>query len=271
MRLVPLPVDDKGAQVCRLEATGARSVLLTPAHQFPTGFALSDARRQRLTEWAEHVDGVILEDDYDGEFRYDRQAVGALQPLAPQRVVYLGTASKAVSPAIGLAWALAPGALAAEMTEHRGYAGAAPSGLHERTLAHFIAAHEYDRAVRARRIAFRRRRESLAALLADRAPRCRIEGQPAGLHCLVTLPTDAAQHANGDDAASQVVAMAHAEGVAIHPLHDFRFAGEGAGGDTAAPPFRNAIVVGFGAASPAAADEAMCRLVTVIRRYSGAK
>jgi GntR family transcriptional regulator/MocR family aminotransferase len=270
LRLVPLPVDHEGAQVGRLDGSRARAALLTPAHQFPTGFALSDPRRQQLAAWAEHVDGVILEDDYDGEFRFDRRAVGALQPLAAQRVIYLGTASKALSPAIGLAWALAPAALAAEMTEHRGYAGAAPSGLHERTLAHFIAAHEYDRAVRARRISFRRRRESLAELLAQHAPRCRIEGQRAGLHCLVQLPADASERGRGD-AASTVAALARAAGVAVDPLPHFRFPGDAARDELAPPHFGDALVVGFGAAAPAAADEALRRLVAVIGRYAGGK
>jgi GntR family transcriptional regulator/MocR family aminotransferase len=270
LRLVPLPVDHEGAQVGRLDGSRARAALLTPAHQFPTGFALSDPRRQQLAAWAEHVDGVILEDDYDGEFRFDRRAVGALQPLAAQRVIYLGTASKALSPAIGLAWALAPAALAAEMTEHRGYAGAAPSGLHERTLAHFIAAHEYDRAVRARRISFRRRRESFAELLAQHAPRCRIEGQRAGLHCLVQLPADASERGRGD-AASTVAALARAAGVAVDPLPHFRFPGDAARDELAPPHFGDALVVGFGAAAPAAADEALRRLVAVIGRYAGGK
>lgn len=273
LRLVPLPVDECGAQVDRLVESGVRAVLLTPAHQFPTGFALSDGRRQSLAAWVEQVDGVVLEDDYDGEFRYDRKSIGALQALAPERVIYLGTASKALSPALGVAWALAPSVWAEEMTNHRGYTGSAPSSLHERTLARFIAAHEYDRAVRRRRAVFRARRELLAALLV-RTPGCRVEGHLAGLHCLVTVPADmsrtALEGARGETAASQVADMARRAGVAINTLREMHIAAdkpELAGSSH----FRDALVVGFGAAAPAAADAAIRRLVAVIRRYVRAK
>lgn len=269
MRLVPLPVDGDGAQVQRLGETGAQAVLLTPAHQFPTGFALSDQRRQLLADWVERTGGIVLEDDYDGEFRYDRAVVGAFQPLAPERVIYLGTASKALSPALGVAWAVAPSGLAVDMVDNRGPAGAASSRLHERTLAHFLAAHEYDRAVRRRRAVFRSRRELLAALLAEHAPRCRVVGHPAGLHCLVRLPDQAPVNggrgsAPPETAATRVVDRARRAGIAVQALSEFRFAASADGAGQS--HFGNAIVVGFGAARPSAADESLRALVDVIRR-----
>ena len=98
LRPVPIPVDEEGIDVDALEAAGPDAVLVTPAHQFPTGVVLSPERRARLLEWAERRDAIVAEDDYDAEFRYDRAPVGALQGLSPDRVAYLGSASKTLAP-----------------------------------------------------------------------------------------------------------------------------------------------------------------------------
>jgi GntR family transcriptional regulator/MocR family aminotransferase len=253
LRVVTLGVDEDGAQVERLEAGDVGAVLLTPAHQFPTGFALSRERRQWVADWAARTGGTILEDDYDGEFRYDRRSVGALQSTAPDHTVYLGTASKAVAPALGTAWALAPEAFANAMTRHRTLLGPAASGLHERTLAHFVAAHDYDRAVRSRRSVFRSRRQLLTDLLAQHAPAARVEGLPAGLHCLVTLPDE--------DSARRALRAARRQEVAIHSLDHYRASHD----EVTVPRWRGGIVVGFGAASPSTATEAISRLVGAVR------
>ena len=106
---VPIPVDADGVDVDALAAAGVGAVLLTPAHQWPTGVVLAPARRHALVSWAERTGAVIIEDDYDAEFRYDREPVGAVQGLAPDRVVVLGTVSKSLAPAVRLGWVLAPG------------------------------------------------------------------------------------------------------------------------------------------------------------------
>ena len=108
LRVSAVPVDAEGIRVDRLRASGGRAVLLTPAHQCPTGAVLSPARRHELVEWAHDVDGVILEDDYDAEFRYDRKPVGSLQGLAPDRVVALGSVSKTLAPALRIGWVFTP-------------------------------------------------------------------------------------------------------------------------------------------------------------------
>src|ERR1700721_3341003 len=112
LRVVPAPVDDDGLVVCALAASGARAVVVTPAHQAPTGVVLTAERRHALADWARHVDGFVIEDDYDSEFRYDKEPGGVLPGLAPDRVFLIGTASKSLAPAVRLGWVLAPAGLA---------------------------------------------------------------------------------------------------------------------------------------------------------------
>ena len=152
LRLRPVPVDDRGAVVGA--AAGADAILLTPAHQFPLGVALHPRRRREVTDWG----GVVIEDDYDGEFRYDRQPVGALQPLAPDRVIYAGTASKSLAPGLRLGWLVVPPRLLEAVMA--GLAGG-PSGLDQLTLAELITSGGYDRQVRRARLGYRRRRDRL--------------------------------------------------------------------------------------------------------------
>jgi GntR family transcriptional regulator/MocR family aminotransferase len=104
LQAVPIPVDDRGVDVAALDATGAGAVVLTPAHQWPTGVVLAPERRLALIDWATRSQAVIIEDDYDAEFRYDRDPVGALQGLAPDQVVALGTVSKSLAPVPRLGW-----------------------------------------------------------------------------------------------------------------------------------------------------------------------
>ena len=206
--------------------------------------------------WARSAGGFVLEDDYDGEFRYDRRSVGALQALAPDAVVYLGSASKALAPAVGLAWAVVPAGLRDELRTQRELAGGAPAGLHQHTLAGFIDSFEYDRAVRRRRARFRTRRELLAALLAERAPGLRIGGLSAGLQCVIGLPDRGRE--------DRALARAHERGVAVEGLSAFR-AERRADHDIGPPVEPEAgIVVGYGALPPSRVDAALEALVDAI-------
>ncbi|MEU2384271.1 PLP-dependent aminotransferase family protein [Streptomyces sp. NPDC012461] len=183
LRTVPLPFDEQGSLIAPGDA-GA--VLLTPSHQFPLGGALPPARRAELIDWARRTGGLVLEDDYDGEFRYDRQPVGALQDLDPGHVVYLGTASKSLAPGLRLAWMVLPPSLLPDVTAH----GDSPAvGVVEQlALAEFLTSGAYDRHVRAARLRYRRRRDALVEALATRAPDVRVTGIAAGLHAVLRLP-----------------------------------------------------------------------------------
>lgn len=185
LRAPALPVDARGAVVDELAAADA--VLLTPAHQFPLGPALAAERRSRAVEWARATGGMIVEDDYDGEFRFDRQPVGAVQALAPEHVVYAGTASKSLAPGLRLGWLVLPERLVGAVAEARQPAGG-PSTLEQLALADFVDSGAYDRQVRRLRLVYRRRRDSLVAALGRRAPEARVTGIAAGLHAVVELP-----------------------------------------------------------------------------------
>ncbi|MDL2077679.1 PLP-dependent aminotransferase family protein [Streptomyces sp. GXMU-J15] len=241
----PLSFDELGTDPAELRDTAA--VLLTPAHQFPMGTALHRTRRTAVVDWARRTGGLILEDDYDGEFRYDRQPVGALQGLDPDHVVYLGTASKALAPGLRLAWLVLPSALVEPVTAAKGDVDTC-GVLDQLTLAEFLDRGAYDRHVRASRLRYRRRRDALVAALAERAPDVRVTGIAAGLHAVLGLPP-------GTEAT--VVQAAHWQGLSLHGLAHFRHE------QARAEPL-DALVVGY--ATPpdhawAGALEALCRVL----------
>ncbi|MFI6486159.1 PLP-dependent aminotransferase family protein [Streptomyces sp. NPDC050564] len=183
-----LPVDAHGADTGTLTAR-TYAVFLTPSHHYPTGVPLHPSRRQAVCAWARATGGLIVEDDYDGEFRYDRRPVGALQSLAPDQVVYCGTTSKTLGPALRLAWTVLPPDLVTPMVRAKEADDLYTETLGQMVLADFIATHAYDRHIRAARLRYRRRRE----LLIDRLsafPAVTAHGVPAGLHTLVTLPPE---------------------------------------------------------------------------------
>lgn len=185
---VPLPVDARGAVIDELPGTGAGSVLLTPAHQFPTGGPLHPERRAAVIDWARAGGGLVLEDDYDGEFRYDRQPVGAVQGLDPDRVAYVGSTSKSLSPALRLGWMAVPEHLVDDLLAAKGPRELWTGSLEQLTLADFIGCGAYDRHLRRMRLNYRRRRDQLVATLAARAPHIAIGGIAAGLHAVLELP-----------------------------------------------------------------------------------
>ncbi|NUR31698.1 MAG: PLP-dependent aminotransferase family protein [Catenulispora sp.] len=183
----PLPVDAGGARVEQLRDEAA--VFHTPAHQYPTGVPLDAARRRALVAWARDADSLIIEDDYDGEFRYDRRPVGALQAVATCEVVYCGSVSKTLGPGLRLGWLVLPSRLVESFVRAKLETEPFGEGLQQAVLADFLASHGYDRHVRAARLRYGRRREVLLTLL-NRFPRLTPHGVPAGLHVAVSLPPD---------------------------------------------------------------------------------
>lgn len=187
----PLPLDCSGARTDLLGARRDAAVLLTPAHQYPTGAALAAERRSAAVGWAREQDGYVIEDDYDGEFRYDRQPLGAMQALDPERVVYAGTAAKSLAPGLRLAWLALPDALVEPVARLKQLADTMSPVLDQLTLAELITSGTYDRHVRRCRLHYRRRRDALVAALAEQAPHVRVTGIAAGLHAVLQLPPGA--------------------------------------------------------------------------------
>ncbi|BCL28218.1 PLP-dependent aminotransferase family protein [Streptomyces aurantiacus] len=236
---------DKDAGAGGAEAGAVGAVLLTPAHQFPMGVPLHPDRRAGVVDWARRTGGLILEDDYDGEFRYDRQPVGALQGLDPDRVVYFGTASKSLAPGLRLGWLVLPPDLAAEVVAAKGDADWSCGVLDQLTLAEFITSGAYDRHVRASRLRYRRRRDQLVSALADRAPSVTATGIAAGFHAVLRLPPGTER---------SVVRTAAWHGLVVHGLADYRH-------PAATTPPVDALVVGYGTPSDSgwpAALETLC-------------
>ncbi|MFJ8199122.1 PLP-dependent aminotransferase family protein [Streptomyces sp. NPDC096152] len=202
--VVPVRVDERGTRAQELGEEDA--VVVTPAHQYPTGVTLHPERRRALTDWARARGGLIVEDDYDGEFRYDRQPVGALQGMAPGLVAYLGTASKTLGPALRLGWMVLPPHLVDVVADAKLHSDHHTETIGQLALAELIDSHAYDRHVRACRLRYRRRRDQLVARLGGRR---RVRGIAAGLHALVDVAEEA-----------EVLARAEAEGLALGRLGD---------------------------------------------------
>ncbi len=186
--VVPLPLDDEGLDIGALRASGVRVVVTTPAHQFPTGIAYSARRRAELLDWARAVDGLVVEDDYDGDFRYDRAPVGALQGLDPEHVAYTGSVSKSLAPGLRLGWLLVPASLAEEVVERKRTMDLGNPVLDQAVLARFVERGDYDRQLRRCRRAYRERRDTLVTALAEHFPGTEVSGIAAGLHAIAALP-----------------------------------------------------------------------------------
>lgn len=240
----PMPVDGAGMVVDGLDAD---AVLVTPAHQFPTGVVLSGERRRALLDWAGRAGGLVLEDDYDAEFRYDRQPVRALQGLDPERVAYLGTTSKTLAPALRLGWLVLPARHVPEARRIRNLLDVCPPAVDQHALTAMIERGDYDRHVRRARKAYQRRREQLVAALAERLPGLPVEGIAAGMHLLMRLP------AGLDDAT--IAARALARGVRVAPLSQFSHSGNSGGG----------VVLGYGRIAERDVAAAVAALATAIR------
>jgi GntR family transcriptional regulator/MocR family aminotransferase len=245
LRPVMLPVDEGGAVP---DAAGdAQAMLLTPAHQFPLGPALAARRRAQAVSWAVETGALIIEDDYDGEFRYDRQPVGALQALAPEHVAYAGTASKTLAPALRLGWLVLPARMVDDVVTAKARADAHTGSLEQLALAEFIDSGRYDRHIRQSRLTYRRRRDRLVSELARRAPAVGITGIAAGLQALAELPAGQPE--------SDVIARAAARGLALEGLGTYALGG---------PPRGPALVIGYATPPEHGFTGAVARLCAAI-------
>jgi len=222
LEVIGVPVDRDGIRVDVLAETGADAVVLTPSHQFPTGSVLSAENRAAVLRWAAERGAVVIEDDYDAEYRYDRTPVGALQGLAPDRVVYAGSASKTLAPGLRLGWLAMPAHLAEPMAAAKIAADRGSPALEQLALADLITRGEFDRHLRRMRPVYRRRRDALLAALGRRLPWLEPAGVSAGLHLVTWLPPDL------DEAA--VVDAAARAGVGIEGVTPYRISHPGPGG-----------------------------------------
>ncbi|GAA1388397.1 PLP-dependent aminotransferase family protein [Kitasatospora putterlickiae] len=265
--LAPLPLDHSGArtdllaelsdteareaEADRLEADRLGAVLLTPAHQFPTGAALAADRRAAAVRWAREYDGYVIEDDYDGEFRYDRQPLGAMQALDPDRVVYGGTAAKSLAPGLRLAWLALPDELVEPVARRKALADTMSPVLDQLTFAELITSGRYDRHVRRCRLHYRRRRDQLVAALTERAPHVKVTGIAAGLHAVLQLPP-------GSSPEAELMDRARAAGLVLTSLGWYLT--DNAPAD--APP---ALVVGYATPPDHAFPAALTALCDLLR------
>jgi GntR family transcriptional regulator/MocR family aminotransferase len=245
LAVVPVPVDEAGIAVDRLEDSRADAVVLTPAHQFPTGAVLSAERRSALIDWADRKDALIVEDDYDAEYRYDREPIGAMQGLCSYRVAYAGTASKTLAPGLRLGWLVVPQRLSVPIAQAKQAADLGSSALDQLALADFIERGELDRHLRHMRGVYRLRRDALLAGLARHLPELRPAGASAGLHVLAWLPSGV------DEAA--LVAEAAAAGIGL----------QGSAASFAGEPTRGGIIFGYGAIDERRIDLGLRRLASL--------
>jgi GntR family transcriptional regulator/MocR family aminotransferase len=247
LRPVPVPVDEHGLQVGELARVGTRAVLLTPAHQFPTGVVLAPQRRRDLLDWAAGTNALIVEDDYDAEYRYDRAPVPALHASASGLVAYAGSTSKTLAPGMRLGWLIPPARLHADLVEAKYASDLGSPALPQLVLARLIASGELEQHIRLVRKRQRSRRDALLLALREHLPAARVQGVAAGLHLLITFP-----RLDGSDAA---LAEAILEtGVLVHPLSWHR-----------QRPGVPGIVLGYAAHTPGRLHEAARRIAQALR------
>ena len=232
---LPIPVDADGLDVDALWKSKAQAVFVTPAHQFPTGVVLSSERRQTLVRWLRDRAAYAFEDDYDAEFRYDHAPVGALQGLAPDRVLYAGTVSKTLAPALRLGWLVVPHELVGAVQDQQSRWSEGNPRIDQNALALLIDSGAYDHHLRRMRRIYRLRRDTLLAELAKRLPEAEITGIAAGMHATICLPPDL------DEA--KLVRLAERRGVALNPMSRYRLT------PTASPP---TLLIGYGRATESA-------------------
>jgi len=253
LNCVGIGVDDRGILVDELAATaparGLGAVVVTPAHQYPLGSTLHPARRAQLVEFAHATDTLIVEDDYDGEFRFDRQPIGALQSLAPERVVYAGTSSKTLAPGLRISWLVLPSWLIEPMRAAKRLADRHAGVVESLTLAEFLASGHYDQQVRRSRSRYRARRDRLLGALGQESITVWPGSAAAGLHLVLPLP-------DRDRSEAEVLATLARHSVAVDGLR-----GAWLGDD----PQVGGVVVGYAAPAEHAFGPAIHALITALR------
>lgn len=242
LEVVGIPVDEDGLRVDALERTRADAVLVTPAHQYPTGAVLPPDCRAQLVEWAMRNDALIIEDDYDAEYRYDREPIGCIQGLAPDHVVYGGSASKTLAPGLRIGWLIVPAAMAERVAVVKERSDNGTATLDQLAFADFLTRGEHDRHLRRMRPIYRQRRDALLAALERHLPELRPVGTAAGLHLLAWLP-------GGTDEAS-FVARAAERGVGVYSLEPYRLSNRVAPG----------LIFGYSGVSEVAIERGIRRL-----------
>ncbi|WP_369217769.1 MocR-like pyridoxine biosynthesis transcription factor PdxR [Streptomyces flavofungini] len=253
LRPVGIPVDQDGLRVDLLERSGVRAVLMTPANHFPTGSRLSQARRRRLIDWARRVDGYILEDDFDSAFLHRSDRVPALQSLAPDRVVYAGSASKILAPALRLGWLAAPSELMASVEHVRAGWDIGCSGIEQLALARFVDTGALDRHQRKMRTEFHKRRGVVRRHVAAHLPGARLLGRDSGLQAYLQLPPHVDEQA--------LVRAARARSVLVRGGGFYTLA------DTTRPP---ALVVSYASVNCADLGRSLVALGAAYREAGGA-
>ena len=243
---VPVAVDEHGLRVDELERAGAEAVVVAPAHQHPTGAVLTGERRAALIAWLRERDAIAIEDDYDAEYRYDRAAVGALHGLEPDRIVYAGSASKTLAPALRLGWLVVPPQLLDAVTREKDIADKGTARIEQHAFADFLARGELDRHLRRMRARSRPRRDALVAALAEALPEATVHGIAAGLHATVRLP-------DGDEDA--IKAEAARRRIRFNTMGDYR-------AEAGGPP---TLMLGYAAVSEAAIRAGIRELGEAVR------
>ncbi|MCW6005777.1 PLP-dependent aminotransferase family protein [Micromonospora sp. CPCC 205371] len=251
LEVVGIPVGPDGVEVDALDRADADAVVLTPSHQWPTGAVLSAAARAEVIRWAKRRGAIVIEDDYDAEYRYDRSPVGAMQGLAPDHVVYCGTASKTLAPGLRLGWLIVPSRLVADVAAAKVLADRGSPVIDQLTFADFLARGEFDRHLRRMRPVYRRRRNALLDALRTHLPELKPAGVAAGQHVVAWLPPDLDETA--------VVAAAARHGLGIHAVGPYRIAGTGPGG----------LIFGYAILGEAAIAEGITLLAAAIREVQG--
>jgi GntR family transcriptional regulator/MocR family aminotransferase len=246
LEIVGVPVGADGIDVRALASVDADALVLTPSHQWPTGGVLSAPARAAVLRWARAHDAVVVEDDYDAEYRYDRAPVGALQGLDPDRVIYAGTASKTLAPGLRVGWLVAPAALVDDLSEAKISADRGGSAVDQLAFADFLVHGEFDRHLRRMRPIYRRRRDALLAALARHLPGFRPAGVAAGLHLVAWLPAGCTEEA--------VVAAGLSRGVGVYGVGAYRLA-----------PGPDGLIFGYATLEPPAIDEGLGLLAAALR------
>src|SRR6516165_6320515 len=248
LNVVGVPVGDDGVRVDAVAELDADVLILTPSHQWPTGGVLSPQARAAVLGWAQRTGALVLEDDYDAEYRYDRAPIGAIQGLDPDRVAYAGTASKTLAPGFRLGWLILPQELIEPLAEAKLLADRGSPILDQLTFADFLSRGEFDRHLRRMRPMYRFRRDALLTALARYLPELEPTGIAAGLHLVAWLPRDLEE--------AEVIAAAAREGVAVAGVTPYRLA----------PAPRGGLIFGYSNLSERAIRDGVARLGRAVSR-----